>query len=145
MHELKKSQLHKEMKTNKLKWFGLSVATALLIGGCGNQEPASPSGSAETPESQSREGLSGMMNEAESAAGKMAESGEAAAEAMADTVEVYPLKVCVVSGEELGSMGDPVVIEHEGTTVKFCCKNCVPDFKEDPSKYLSKLTEAQPK
>lgn len=53
--------------------------------------------------------------------------------------EDYPLTTCVVSGEELGSMGDPVVIEHEGTTVKFCCKVCIPEFKENPEAYLAKL------
>jgi YHS domain-containing protein len=51
----------------------------------------------------------------------------------------YPLKTCIVSGEELGSMGDPVVIVHEGREIRFCCSECVPSFKEDPAKYLSKL------
>ncbi len=51
----------------------------------------------------------------------------------------YPLDVCLVSGEELGSMGDPVVIIHEGQEIKFCCDKCVPKFEADPAKYLSKL------
>lgn len=55
----------------------------------------------------------------------------------------YPLKVCIVSGEDLGSMGDAVSVVHEGRTIKFCCDKCVPKFNEDPSKYLSKL-EAKP-
>ena len=38
-------------------------------------------------------------------------------------------------------MGAPVVINHEGQEIKFCCKSCLPDFKEDPAKYLKKLTE----
>lgn len=53
----------------------------------------------------------------------------------------YPLEVCVVSGEELGSMGEPVVLMHEGTEVRFCCDKCVPKFKADPEKYLAKLSE----
>lgn len=56
--------------------------------------------------------------------------------------DTYPLKTCVVSGEELGSMGEPFVIVHEGTTVKFCCDGCVDDFKEDPAPYLAKLVAA---
>lgn len=56
------------------------------------------------------------------------------------TADGYPLKVCVVSGEELGSMGEPVVINHEGKTVKFCCKACLPKFNADPAKYLAKLS-----
>lgn len=65
---------------------------------------------------------------------------EAAAEPGA---KPYPLKVCIVSGEDLGSMGDAVSIVHEGQTIKFCCDKCVPKFKEDPAKYLSQL-EAKP-
>ena len=56
----------------------------------------------------------------------------------------YPLEVCIVSGEELGSMGKPVDYDHEGTLVKFCCKSCIPDFEEDPDRYLEKLKAAQP-
>lgn len=51
----------------------------------------------------------------------------------------YPLKVCVVSGESLGSMGDPFVHQHNGETVKFCCKPCLEDFNKDPDTYLAKL------
>jgi YHS domain-containing protein len=55
----------------------------------------------------------------------------------------YPLTTCVVSGEPLGSMGDPVIHDHNGTTVKFCCKNCLPKFNEDPESYISKVNEAK--
>jgi YHS domain-containing protein len=51
----------------------------------------------------------------------------------------YPLDVCLVSGEKLGSMGAPVVYVHEGQEVKFCCKSCQPDFKKEPAKFLAKL------
>ena len=53
----------------------------------------------------------------------------------------YPLKVCVVSGEKLGGMGEPYVHLHEGTTVKFCCKPCLKKFNEDPDRYLAKLAQ----
>ena len=53
----------------------------------------------------------------------------------------YPLDVCVVSGEKLGSMGEPYVITHEGTEVRFCCKECLPKFNEDPDKYVAMLKE----
>jgi YHS domain-containing protein len=33
----------------------------------------------------------------------------------------------------------PFEMVHEGQTIKFCCKNCVKDFKADPKKYLTKL------
>ena len=51
----------------------------------------------------------------------------------------YPLKVCVVSGEELGGMGEPYDHKHEGVTVKFCCKPCLKKFNKEPAVYLAKL------
>ncbi len=64
-----------------------------------------------------------------------------------ETTEVLPAEaksvaavgICPVSGEKLGSMGDPYVYVHEGREIKFCCDNCLPKFKKDPEKYLSKL------
>lgn len=59
----------------------------------------------------------------------------------------YPLNTCVVSGEELGSMGKPVeyVVKTEGKpdrTIYLCCKMCIGKVKKDPEKYLKKLDEA---
>ena len=53
--------------------------------------------------------------------------------------------VCPVSGEELGSMGDPVTETHAGKEVQLCCKNCVKKFKADPEKYLAKLGDPHAK
>ena len=53
--------------------------------------------------------------------------------------KAYPLTTCVVSGEALGSMGDPIVYDHNGTTVKFCCRSCIKDFQAEPDMYLAKL------
>ena len=60
------------------------------------------------------------------------------------SVKPYPLKTCIVSGEKLGEMGEPVVFVHEGQEIKLCCKNCRKDFDKEPDKYLSKLAEAAP-
>ncbi|MCZ6834828.1 MAG: hypothetical protein O7G85_03555 [Planctomycetota bacterium] len=54
----------------------------------------------------------------------------------------YPLNFCAVSGEELGSMGDPIVLAHEGREIKLCCKGCVNGFKKDADKYIAKIDEA---
>ncbi|MDD3179945.1 MAG: hypothetical protein PHQ04_06280 [Opitutaceae bacterium] len=60
----------------------------------------------------------------------------------------YPLKTCVVSGDELvGDMGEPIDFIHKEASkpdrlVRFCCKMCVPKFKKDPAKYLAKIDEA---
>ena len=55
----------------------------------------------------------------------------------------YPLKTCLVSDEDLESMGGAFVHKHEGVTVKFCCEGCVEDFQKDPKKFLAKLEAAK--
>jgi hypothetical protein len=56
--------------------------------------------------------------------------------------KAYPLKTCLVSDEDLGSMGDPYVFTHEGQEIKLCCKSCQKDFKKTPAKFLKKLENA---
>ncbi|MDE0834963.1 MAG: hypothetical protein OSA84_01265 [Akkermansiaceae bacterium] len=63
----------------------------------------------------------------------------------AESADAYPLKTCVVSGEEFGGMGDPYIFAHEGTTVKFCCKACLKDFDKDPEKYIAMIKAAEAK
>lgn len=55
------------------------------------------------------------------------------------SVKPYPLKVCLVTDNDLGSMGDPVSIVHEGQEVKFCCHPCIKKFRAEPEKFLKKL------
>ena len=69
---------------------------------------------------------------------KSEESTEAKSASESST-KPYPLDTCLVSGEKIGSMGDPIIINHEGREIKFCCDSCVPKFKKDPAKYLAKL------
>jgi hypothetical protein len=66
-----------------------------------------------------------------------------AADANKPKAKPYPLKVCLVSGEKLGGMGDPYVFVHEGQEIKLCCKGCLKDFKKEPAKYLKKIEEAE--
>jgi YHS domain-containing protein len=62
----------------------------------------------------------------------------------ARTKASYPLKTCLVSGEELGGMGEPINYVHRPTNqlVRFCCEGCVDPFKAEPEKFLVKLNEA---
>ena len=53
----------------------------------------------------------------------------------------YPLDFCIVTGSDLGEMGEPVSYEHNGTLIKFCCKPCIPKFQKNPAKYLVILRE----
>ena len=55
--------------------------------------------------------------------------------------DAWPLTTCVVTGEALGTMGDPIVFDHEGREVRFCCKGCIKAFEEDPKEYLAKADE----
>lgn len=49
-------------------------------------------------------------------------------------------KICPVSGEKVGGMGDVVKYEHNGKIYNLCCAMCAKDFKKDPEKY-SKIAE----
>lgn len=57
-------------------------------------------------------------------------------------VKPYPLDTCLVSGEPLGSMGEPVKAVHKGQEFKFCCGGCIPEFEANPDSFLAKLEEA---
>ena len=57
----------------------------------------------------------------------------------------YPLNYCLVSGDKIGEMGDPVKTVYKGQEFKFCCKDCVKDFNKDPDKFMKKLAEAEQK
>lgn len=55
----------------------------------------------------------------------------------------YPVKACLVSGEELGSMGEPVDRLYGTTLVRLCCKGCVRAFDKDPEALVAKVLEAR--
>lgn len=54
----------------------------------------------------------------------------------------YPLKTCLVSGEELGKMGEPFRLTYKGQEIKLCCKGCEKDFNKEPEKYLKMIAPA---
>ncbi len=51
----------------------------------------------------------------------------------------YPLKTCLVSGNELGSMGKTITKVYDNQEIKLCCKPCIKKFDANPTKYLGKL------
>ena len=56
----------------------------------------------------------------------------------------YPIDFCIVAGndfDEVGSSMIPYTHVHEGITIKFCCKPCLPKFQKDPEKYMVILQE----
>ncbi len=60
----------------------------------------------------------------------------------------YPLKTCLVSGEEVGgSMGEAIeriyrTAGQPDRLIRFCCKDCLTDFSKEPAKYLKLLAAA---
>jgi hypothetical protein len=54
--------------------------------------------------------------------------------------KAYPLKVCLVTDNDLDSMGGNVSFVYQGREIKFCCKPCEKKFLRAPEKYLPKLT-----
>ncbi|MBI5802682.1 MAG: hypothetical protein HZA92_18410 [Verrucomicrobia bacterium] len=91
-----------------------AFAAAVLIG-CDKKEPAAPK--ADAPKTE---------------APKAGTDAKTAA-------KPYPLEVCIVGGEKLGSMGKPFVFVHQGQEIKLCCDGCKSDFDKEPAKFLAKL------
>ncbi|HZL99677.1 MAG TPA: hypothetical protein VFD43_05420, partial [Planctomycetota bacterium] len=55
----------------------------------------------------------------------------------------YPLDTCLVSGEKLGGeMGGPIDFVYRNRLLRFCCKECQPEFLKDPAKFVAKLDQA---
>ena len=58
---------------------------------------------------------------------------------VSSSVKPYPNNTCIVSGNELGSMGPVITKVHNGQEVKCCCKPCIAKFEKNPDKYLAEL------
>ncbi len=54
----------------------------------------------------------------------------------------YPLKACVVSGDELGGDGPPIDYVVNGRLVRLCCKSCKKDVDKDPAAAFKKIDAA---
>ena len=48
-------------------------------------------------------------------------------------------RVCPVSGELLGKMGEPVKLDVQGREVWICCAGCEDALRKDPEQYFAKL------
>lgn len=51
----------------------------------------------------------------------------------------YRLKTCLVTDNDLDSMGDKQGFVHKGQKIMVCCEPCIGKFKKNPEKYLKKL------
>lgn len=57
-------------------------------------------------------------------------------------VKPYPLDVCAVADEKLGSMGDAHVFHEGDQEIKLCCKSCLKSFNKDKKEILAKIETA---
>jgi len=53
----------------------------------------------------------------------------------------YSLDVCAVSGEPLGSMGDPIVLVKDGRELRLCCAGCKGAVERQTDSVMSKVDE----
>ncbi|MFT7541172.1 MAG: hypothetical protein ACI9K5_002139 [Gammaproteobacteria bacterium] len=51
----------------------------------------------------------------------------------------YPATTCLISGEELGGMGEPIDLLYGNTLVRLCCKGCVKGFWKNPQEHMAAL------
>ena len=80
-------------------------------------------------------------------AGSLVEPTDKDAAWLAQACKDYPLKTCVISKEDLGTMGEStdLIYRVEGSPdrlVRFCCESCIKDFKKDPAAALKRIDEA---
>ncbi len=54
----------------------------------------------------------------------------------------YPLSTCVISGEKLDAMGEPVDVLVDQTLIRVCCDGCKDEIEENPQKVVAKLRMA---
>jgi Cu(I)/Ag(I) efflux system membrane fusion protein len=55
------------------------------------------------------------------------------------SLTVEQQKICLVTGDKLGSMGKPVPISLEGKSLWACCTGCEPTLRAEPKRFLAKL------
>lgn len=53
----------------------------------------------------------------------------------------YPLKICVVTDDELKK--DAFTYVYQGREIKLCCDECKKDFEKEPAKYVKILEAAE--
>jgi hypothetical protein len=88
-----------------------------------------------------------VPSEASAKEGRLDEPTDKDAAWLAQARKAYPLKTCVISKEDLGTMGEPtdLIYRAEGSPdrlVRFCCESCIKDFKKDPAAALKRIDDA---
>lgn len=89
--------------------------------------------------------LSGTHVLAEDAQAPAAEPTEAVTTEVPEGPIVVGNKICPVSGEKVGEMGEIIQQEYNGKVYNLCCTMCLKDFNKDPEKYVKMVEEMMAK
>ena len=138
-----------EMKTQLLLSLALGSGMILVFTGCNPTKSDSSTAAPPTSEAESsshdqtdhdhadhdHEGESAGKTDME----KMAET--LASFSDEDRQSAMKQHFCPVSGEMLGTMGEPEKVEVDGQSVWICCEACKDKLLAAPEKYLTKLSK----
>jgi hypothetical protein len=122
---------------------GLAAATTLFLTGCG---PGSHAGhdhghdhdhSGHHHDHAAHDHGAPAVDQVADAAGLIIIENPTAEQLAA--AKPYPLDTCLVAGEKLGEMGDPMVLLVGNQQVKLCCDHCLPELKKNTAELLAKL------
>ena len=62
---------------------------------------------------------------------------DAASITFTEPIAAYPLDYCLITGEQLGTMGNPVIRTYNSRQINFCCDQCPATFEQDQERYLA--------
>ncbi|MEQ8212199.1 MAG: hypothetical protein RH917_20535 [Lacipirellulaceae bacterium] len=126
--------------------FGLIVA----ISGCGSTELDTPNALTPDVEADSTAHADLEHGHAGHDHGDSDDTGKTDMEKMKESLASFSEEdresamkqhFCPVSGEMLGTMGEPKKVEVKGQTVWICCDGCKDQLLADPDKYLAQLND----
>ena len=131
--------------TSKLVFsVALSMGLILAASGCNSSESEAPNAAKSSNHSDSENDHAGHDHGAGDQTAKT--DMEKMTKALVDFFEedrksAMKQHFCPVSGEMLGTMGEPEKVEVEGQQVWICCDGCKDKLLADPDKFLAKLND----
>ena len=106
--------------------FFFALLVAFGLSGCGPSSESNPNPSGQK---------SGMVEDKTNIEAALAKLP------LVDQQAAQKQRICPVSGEPLGSMGTPEKVVVKGQEVFICCAACEKSLKNNPDKYLAKLSK----
>jgi len=114
-----------------------AVLVALVSLGCGDGPSSEPAPPPAADEGDAHMGRTRQAGESQPEAVRAALAGLQPS----DRESAERQRICPVSGELLGSMGEPVKLDVEGREVWICCAGCEGTLRENPEQYFAKLKD----